>query len=106
MNKDFYFAELYPMQDQALRLITEAQTGFYLTGGTALSRGYLQHRFSDDLDFFTNMDKRFTNWCHQVVAVLSSQSDWQIRVQIRSEYFMRLFITQNNEFFIKIETKR
>ena len=26
---------------------------FYLTGGTALAAFYLQHRFSDDLDFFT-----------------------------------------------------
>lgn len=102
MNKDFYFTELYPMQDQALRLITQAQTGFYLTGGTALSRGYLQHRFSDDLDFFTNMDKRFANWCHQVVAVLSSHSDWQTRVQIRSEYFLRLFITQG-DVVLKVE---
>ncbi len=26
---------------------------FYLTGGTALSQYYLQHRYSEDLDFFT-----------------------------------------------------
>jgi hypothetical protein len=26
---------------------------FFLTGGTALSAFYLQHRYSDDLDFFT-----------------------------------------------------
>ncbi len=26
--------------------------GFYLSGGTALTACYLQHRFSDDLDFF------------------------------------------------------
>lgn len=26
---------------------------FFLTGGTALSACYLQHRYSDDLDFFT-----------------------------------------------------
>ena len=29
---------------------------FYLTGGTALSGYYLQHRISDDLDFFTEDD--------------------------------------------------
>ena len=28
---------------------------FYLTGGTALSEFYLRHRFSDDLDFFTDL---------------------------------------------------
>ena len=27
---------------------------FYLTGGTALAAFYLQHRFSDDLDFFSH----------------------------------------------------
>lgn len=28
-------------------------TNFYFTGGTALSTFYLQHRYSDDLDFFS-----------------------------------------------------
>jgi len=42
------------LQDQALKLIDALDTGFYLTGGTALSRVYLGHRFSDDLDFFLN----------------------------------------------------
>jgi len=32
---------------------------FYLTGGKAASCGYLDHRFSDDLDFFTNDDPHF-----------------------------------------------
>ena len=27
---------------------------FYLTGGTALSAFYFQHRFSEDLDFFSH----------------------------------------------------
>ncbi len=31
---------------------------FYLTGGTALSAFYLQHRLSEDLDFFTERDVR------------------------------------------------
>lgn len=32
---------------------------FYFTGGTALSAFYLQHRYSEDLDFFTQ--KKFDN---------------------------------------------
>ena len=28
-------------------------TNFYFTGGTALSAFYLQHRYSEDLDFFS-----------------------------------------------------
>ncbi|MEW6664633.1 MAG: nucleotidyl transferase AbiEii/AbiGii toxin family protein [Thermodesulfobacteriota bacterium] len=30
---------------------------FYLTGGTALSAFYLEHRLSNDLDFFTDRDE-------------------------------------------------
>jgi predicted nucleotidyltransferase component of viral defense system len=32
---------------------TSLKDAFFLTGGTALSEFYLQHRISDDLDFFT-----------------------------------------------------
>lgn len=32
---------------------TELSDIFRLTGGTALSAFYLEHRFSDDLDFFS-----------------------------------------------------
>jgi hypothetical protein len=35
-----------------LALLRQIETGFYLTGGTAASRGYLNHRFSDDLALF------------------------------------------------------
>lgn len=35
------------------------RSNFYFTGGTALSYLYLQHRYSDDLDFFT--EKKFDN---------------------------------------------
>lgn len=35
------------------------QSQFYYTGGTALSAVYLQHRYSDDLDFFS--EKKFNN---------------------------------------------
>lgn len=46
--------QLYRLQDEALAEIQEVRQGLYLTGGTALSRGYYQHRNSDDLDFFLN----------------------------------------------------
>ncbi|MGQ9903733.1 MAG: hypothetical protein ACUVRU_05165 [Anaerolineae bacterium] len=53
-TSEFYLTRLYPVQNQALRLITDLGAEFYLTDETALSRGYLNHRFSDDLDFFVN----------------------------------------------------
>lgn len=42
---------------------------FYFTGGTALSQFYLQHRLSDDLDFFTT--DKFDN---QTTLIL--MNDW------------------------------
>lgn len=36
-------------------LQTDLKKTFYLTGGTALAAFYLQHRDSDDLDFFTEI---------------------------------------------------
>ncbi len=39
-----------------IRLNNEITSLFYLTGGTALAGFYLYHRYSDDLDFFTEID--------------------------------------------------
>ena len=102
MDKSYYFNHLYPLQDQVLQAISQTQTGFYLTGGTALSRGYLGHRFSDDLDLFTNMDNRFANWCHQIIAALSASHDWQTNVLRQGQYFMRLMVIQN-DVVLKVE---
>ena len=42
-----------------LTVIKQSGTDFFLTGGTALSRGYYKHRYSDDLDFFVNDNKNY-----------------------------------------------
>lgn len=90
MDADFYFRVLYPLQDRVLSVVRDQQTGLYLTGGTAASRVYLQHRFSDDLDFFTNDDPRFSLWTERVVAGLAARSDWTVDVLMREERFVRL----------------
>jgi len=36
-----------------MNILNRSGTDFFLTGGTALSRGYYHHRYSDDLDFST-----------------------------------------------------
>jgi len=36
----YYEKNLYPLQDGALNIIRQSGTDFFLTGGTALSRGY------------------------------------------------------------------
>lgn len=50
----------------------ELNLPFYLTGGTALSRYYFQHRYSDDLDFFVNSDPDYKNYIRQLFTALES----------------------------------
>ena len=48
---------LTPLQRKVLDALFAEEPfaqSFYLTGGTALAAWYLFHRYSDDLDFFTN----------------------------------------------------
>jgi len=101
-DSSFYFSVLYPFQDDVLRLVNEAKTGFHLTGGTALSRGYLKHRFSDDLDLFVNFDAHFSEWSNRVVDTFWRLADWKTEVILREEYFVRSVLTRG-EVILKVE---
>jgi len=56
LPSQYYEENLYPLQDGVMNTISKCGTRFFLTGGTALSRAYYNHRYSDDLDFFINDD--------------------------------------------------
>ncbi|MCC6498793.1 MAG: nucleotidyl transferase AbiEii/AbiGii toxin family protein [Anaerolineales bacterium] len=99
-DPSFYFDVLYPFQDLAIKAINQADTGFYLTGGTAASRGYLDHRFSDDLDYFVNDDNRFGLWVERIIDALNKK--WECNVIMKEERFARLILVQEN-FSLKIE---
>ncbi len=101
-NAAFYFETLYPFQDCVIKVFTGVDTGFYLTGGTAASRGYLQHRFSDDLDFFVNDDARFGLWVERVIQAFTQVNDWQCQVLVKEERFARLNLI-TSEIMLKIE---
>ena len=101
-DSSFYFKTLYPFQDDVLRLVSEVGTGFYLTGGTALSRGYLSHRFSDDLDLFVNFNSRFREWSERVVDTFWRTGDWSTDVILKEEYFVRVLLTRG-ELRLKVE---
>lgn len=45
----------------AIAAVPFLQKNFYLTGGTALAACYLGHRYSEDLDFFTEHEIDFLN---------------------------------------------
>ncbi len=89
-DRAFYFEKLYPLQDQVLAQLRRIETGFYLSGGTAASRGYLHHRFSDDLDLFVNDDARFSLWADRLIAALASRREWSTQLVLREERFVRI----------------
>lgn len=102
MNRDFYFDALYPLQDRVLRSLSGLDTGFYLSGGTAASRAYLHHRFSDDLDLFVNDQKDFGLWADRLIQTLEGQSAWNVGVSLREQRFVRLSLTEAG-VILKIE---
>lgn len=94
MQKDFYEKKLYPLQDRIFRKINESRNSFYLTGGTALSRFYLNHRYSDDLDFFVNDDPSFPLQVQLIQDLLSEE--FNLSVIKKEERFARFFIESHD----------
>ncbi len=86
----YYTTKLYPLQDKVLSLISSFDTPFYLTGGTALSRGYYNHRYSDDLDFFVNQNSEFAKLSTFILNQLNSK--FTCVIKHRSDYFVSLFL--------------
>jgi predicted nucleotidyltransferase component of viral defense system len=67
---EYYEESLYPLQDGVLQAVSGYGTRFFLTGGTALSRGYYNHRYSDDLDFFVTSDSDYEQQVNTVFSKL------------------------------------
>jgi hypothetical protein len=82
-------------------MVAQLPVDFYLTGGTALSREFLHHRYSDDLDFFVN---RISDFKQQVNTVLSAltYSGFQYDTNVADESFARAFIFEG-EYSLKID---
>jgi predicted nucleotidyltransferase component of viral defense system len=91
-------------QQTLLDLITNDNyfaTNYYFTGGTALNEFYLHHRYSDDLDFFSN-NKVDTQ------AILGLIDKWSKIYHFRftsrfAEVVYRFIITFPNKENIKID---
>lgn len=102
MEKDYYFKKIYPLQDLILQLLKQLNTNFYLTGGTAASRGYLNHRFSEDLDFFVNDDENFQLWSNRFINALEKINIYQLKILLKEERFVR-FVIKQGDIKLKIE---
>ena len=92
---------LYPFQDGILRHVKKSATPFYLTGGTALSRRWFAHRYSEDLDLFVDSDPRYADHVDAVFALLKeAEGDGELAVDQqrlrRSPWHTQLWVTQEN----------
>lgn len=101
---------LTPFQQEVLTSLFDhglGQRGFYLTGGTALSEFYLQHRHSDDLDFHTRksgtLEEDFKDFL-EILEFLGLQSE----IQRRLDEIMTLSVhsAKNKDEKLKIEFNR
>lgn len=97
MRAKYYTEVLYPIQD---KVITEFRDSpFYLTGGTALSRGYYNHRYSDDLDYFVNDHPDFQRITKKQIEKLTLIFP-DLEIDKEETNFARVFVEKNN---LKIE---
>ena len=91
---------LTPIQKETLLLLGRHKilaSQFYLSGGTALAEFYLKHRYSDDLDFFTDA-KEFPQ-----LEVEQFIQDVQTHVKATSIEYRRLY--DRRVFFLLLGTE-
>jgi len=102
MPGKYYLDSIYPFQDEILAVIQDLSVDFYLTGGTALSRCYLHHRYSDDLDFFVNEHPDFKNQCQRVISLFEqSEFNYDVATTAR-DTFMRVLL-EKEEVWLKMD---
>ena len=86
--------------------ISRSETDFFLTGGTALSRGYYNHRYSDDLDFFVNKSQTFDEQLDAIRALLMEDGFiWdEAKEYIRAAHFSTMKVRdKNSDTLLKLD---
>ncbi|RKX85974.1 MAG: hypothetical protein DRP57_02500 [Spirochaetes bacterium] len=107
-QEKYYREKLYPIQDGVLNIVKKIGIPFYLTGGTALSRYYFNHRYSEDLDLFVNNDDRFSGYVDEFFkAIESSREKLKFAIDYsrvkKLEKYSQIFLVKKNAE--KIELK-
>jgi len=96
------YNKLQSLQNKFLNWLVAFELPFYLTGGTALLRFYLKHRFSDDLDFFVNASPDFSKHILFIKNELQRQFKTDISKTLVTDEFARFFV-EENKVFLKVE---
>jgi predicted nucleotidyltransferase component of viral defense system len=102
MTENHYQNALYPLQNYILSLINKLDLPFYLTGGTALSRHYLFHRYSDDLDLFVNEHSEFRLLIDAIDRCFQ-HNKVDYRALSRSDDFVRMEIHSPEKLVLKLD---
>lgn len=92
-------------QEKVLDLVIEnsdISKSFYLTGGTALAEFYLQHRYSDDLDFFTS-NKDFPQFEVEKFAQIIKEDIGASDIIYRRLHDRRIFFFKKDKGELKVE---
>jgi predicted nucleotidyltransferase component of viral defense system len=95
---------LTPFQETLLRQWgnSSLSDAFFLTGGTALSAFFLKHRYSEDLDFFTDQPEQVP----QVLPVLEKiAQQLEVKVEVRRQFrtFLEVFLHNAKGEIIKCD---
>lgn len=96
------YSRSYLLQDKFLSWFHTTDFPFYLTGGTALGRFYLNHRFSEDLDFFVNNDPDYSGYIEQIKNIISSEFSVDNNESLFAGDYTRFFI-RDEDIFLKVE---
>ena len=97
MPAEYYNKIIYPLQDKVIPIFQNSS--FYLTGGTALSRGYYNHRYSDDLDYFVNDHPDFQRISERQIERTGAIFT-DMKIALRDINFCRIFVAEEK---LKIE---
>lgn len=101
MQEKYYRNKLYPFQDKILSIIIKCKNNFYLTGGTALGRFYLNHRYSDVIDLFLNDAKDFNIQTKRILDKIKTK-EINFEIVSKSDNFQRI-ICSEKQIELKID---
>lgn len=89
------------LQEELIREMskTPIKDSFFLTGGTALSVFYLQHRYSEDLDFFTEIPGA-VGGVIPVLAIIKKKLKVTIEARRTFNTFTELILKREKEITI------
>jgi predicted nucleotidyltransferase component of viral defense system len=88
-----------------MNILNHSGTDFFLTGGTALSRAYYNHRYSDDLDFFVNQSQTYNEQLDKVFALLGENGfAWDTGKEFtRAKEFTTFKVRKDSEVLLKLD---